>query len=101
MIKKQLIKLIIIFGTLFYSIPFFIKNRYYLLLLQKTSVKTKKTYYHVNNMKMEGNKKLKEIDIKNCTCYYFDEIINIHDLNLDNMLLDEKSYENFLICDAA
>ena len=42
MIKKQRIKLIIIFGTLFYSIPFFIKNRYYLLLLQKTSVKTKK-----------------------------------------------------------
>ena len=52
-------------------------------------------------MEMEGNKKLKEIDIKNCTCYYFDEIINIHDLNLDNMLLDEISYENFLICDAA
>ena len=52
-------------------------------------------------MKMEGNKKLKEIDIKNCTCYYFDEIINSHDLDLDNMLLDEKSYENFLICYAA
>ena len=50
---------------------------------------------------MEGYEKLKEIDIKNCTCCYFDEIINIHDLDLDNMLLDEKSDENFLICDAA
>ena len=26
---------------------------------------------------MENNDKLKEIDIKNCTCYYFDDIIKI------------------------
>ena len=29
--------------------------------------------------------KLKEIDIKNRTCYYFDDIININDLDLDNV----------------
>ena len=26
--------------------------------------------------KMQSNNKLKEIDIKNRTCYYFDDIIN-------------------------
>ena len=48
---------------------------------------------------MESNKKLKEIDIKSRKYYYFDDIINIHDLDLDNISLDEKSYENFLIYD--
>ena len=41
--------------------------------------------------------KLKENDIKNHTCYYFDNIINVDDLHLDIILTDEKSYENFLI----
>ena len=31
--------------------------------------------------------------MKNCTYCYFDDIININDLNL----IDEKSYENILI----
>ena len=48
-----------------------------------------------------NNNKLKEIDIKNCRCQYFHGIINIHDLNSDNILLVEKSYENMLIYDAA
>ena len=26
---------------------------------------------------MENNDELKEIDVKNCTCYYFDDIINL------------------------
>ena len=38
---------------------------------------------------MGSNNELKEIDIKNSLCYYFDDII-IHDLDLD-ILLDEKS----------
>ena len=29
--------------------------------------------------------------------YYIDDIININGLDLDNTLLDEKSYENVLI----
>ena len=33
---------------------------------------------------MESNNELKEIDIKNFTCYYFDDIINNNDL--DNFL---------------
>ena len=67
-------------------------------------------YYHgksklkeidINNLKeqINKNKKLKEIDVKNCTCYYFDNIINIHDL--DNILIDLKSYKNISICKGA
>ena len=40
---------------------------------------------------------LKEIDIKNCTCYCFDDIIKIESFNLDNVLIDEKSYGNILV----
>ena len=45
------------------------------------------------------NNKSKEIRIRNHTCYYFDDVINIYDLDLDNILLDEKSNENLLIYD--
>ena len=34
--------------------------------------------------------KLKEIDVKNCTCYYFDEIIKIEDFDFNNILTDEN-----------
>ena len=33
---------------------------------------------------------LKEINVKNSTCYYFDDIIKIEDFDFDNILLDEK-----------
>ena len=46
---------------------------------------------------MESNYQLKEIDIKNRTCYYFDDIIEIEDFDFDNILIDEKSYENVLV----
>ena len=32
---------------------------------------------------MESKNELKEIDIKNCTCYYFDDIIRSCDRNID------------------
>ena len=44
---------------------------------------------------MENNNKLKEIDIKKCIFYYFDDIININGVDLVNILFDEKSLENF------
>ena len=44
---------------------------------------------------MESNGKLKEIDIKNCTCYYFNNIIKIEDFDFDNV----KSYKNILVHD--
>ena len=52
---------------------------------------------------MESNDELKEIDIKNRTCYYFDDIMKVGKFDFDNILLDKKShknsYENILIYD--
>ena len=49
---------------------------------------------------MENNNVLKKKnDIKNCACYYFDNIMKVEDIDFDNILLDKKSYENILICD--
>ena len=48
----------------------------------------------------KNKNKLKEIDIKiNCMCYYFDDIIRDFDSNFDNILLDEKLYENISVYD--
>ena len=46
---------------------------------------------------MESDDKLKEIDIKNCTCYFFDAIAKFGDFFPNNVLIDEKSYENILV----
>ena len=45
---------------------------------------------------MESNDKLKKISIKNHT-WYFDDTIKIEDFDLDNILIDEKPYENGLV----
>ena len=39
--------------------------------------------------------------IKNRTCYYFDDIIKVKaiNVNVNNTLIDEKSYENILVYD--
>ena len=44
---------------------------------------------------MENNYELKEIYIKNFTCYYFDDIIKFEDFDFDNILVDEKPYKRF------
>ena len=46
---------------------------------------------------MDSNDELKEIDIKNRTCYYFNDIIKMKDLDVNNTLKYEKSYENILV----
>ena len=46
---------------------------------------------------MESNDKLNEINIKNCTCNYFNDIIKSEDFDLDKILIDEKSCENILV----
>ena len=48
---------------------------------------------------MESKDELKEVDIKNHTCYYFDNILRLRDFGYNNILLDEKSSENILIYD--
>ena len=43
-----------------------------------------------------------ETDIKNCTSYYFDDIMRVEHIDFGNILLDEKLYkiyENILIYD--
>ena len=46
---------------------------------------------------MDSNDELKGIEIKICTCYYFDNIIKIEDFYLEHIFIDEKSYENYLV----
>ena len=43
---------------------------------------------------MEINNEFKEINIKNRTFYYFDDILEIENVNLGNVSIDEKLYEN-------
>ena len=45
---------------------------------------------------MDSNDELEETEIKNCICYYFDDIIKIEDFNLDDILTIEESYINIL-----
>ena len=44
---------------------------------------------------MENNK-FKKVCIKNRACYYFDDIIKLKELDLDNILIIQKSQENIL-----
>ena len=39
---------------------------------------------------MESNNELKEIDIKNCMWYHFNDIIKIAGLDFNNILIDEN-----------
>ena len=48
---------------------------------------------------MESKDELKEIGIKNRTCYYFDDIMRVIDTDFSDILLDKKQYENILIYD--
>ena len=48
-------------------------------------------------MNKDSNNDLKEIDNKNRMRYYFDDIIKIEDFDPDDILMDEKSYENILV----
>ena len=41
--------------------------------------------------------KVKDIDIRNCTYYFFNDIINIKNFDPNNIKIDEKSYKNILI----
>ena len=45
------------------------------------------------------NKEIKKVYIKSLTCYYFDDMINLEDFDIDNILIDEKSYANIFVYD--
>ena len=48
-------------------------------------------------LKTESKNELKEIDVKNRTCYYFDAISKAGIFNVNNILIDEKPYKNILV----
>ena len=48
---------------------------------------------------MENNDELKEVNIKNRTCYYFDDKNKIENFDFDNILIYGKSYKNIFVCD--
>ena len=41
--------------------------------------------------------KVKDIDIKNLTYYFFNDIMNIENFDRNNIKTDKKSYKNILI----
>ena len=54
---------------------------------------------------MENKNEFKKIDIediRNCSCYHFDDIIKAIDINFNDTLLDEtlykENYKNISIC---
>ena len=40
---------------------------------------------------------VKDINVKKHTYYFFDDVMNIKDFDLNNIKIDEKSYKNILI----
>ena len=41
--------------------------------------------------------KVKDINIKICTYYFFADVININNFNLNNIKIDKRSYQNILL----
>ena len=80
-INSYIMRIIILVPITFISYHVVIYNCYYMLLPHKTTVKTlvkTKRHCHIHDMNMERNSELQEIDIKNGTFQYFDDIININ-----------------------
>ena len=48
---------------------------------------------------MESKGKLKEIDIKNHTCYFFYDLMRLWAISFSDILSEKKLYENILIYD--
>ena len=48
-------------------------------------------------MYYKNNNKVKDVDTKNRTIYFFSVIINIENFNANNVKIDEKPYNNILI----
>ena len=46
---------------------------------------------------MESKDEVNNNNMKNRTCCYVDDIMKVEDVNVDNILLDEKSYEDISV----
>ena len=67
----------------------------HLLPFHFTNNKLKEIIYQKYKSKMSN--KVTDIDTKNRTCYFFNDIINIKHFGPNNIKIDEKSYKNILI----
>lgn len=94
MIKSQYTKQIIIFHSFLLVTILLLTTADICYYFIKHWLKRKDIHYYIN-IKRWSNIELKEIDIKNCTCQYFDNKININ-FALD-ILLDKKSHGNILL----
>ena len=46
---------------------------------------------------MKSKDELKETEIKNPLCYYFDDAMRVIDIDFSDILLNEKSYKTYNI----
>ena len=53
--------------------------------------------FQINECIIKISNKVKDIDIKNRTYYFFNDIINIKNFDPNNIKIDEKPYKNILI----
>ena len=44
---------------------------------------------------------LKKVWVKNRTCYYFDDLVKLEDVDFNNISLNKKSSENILVYDVS
>ena len=77
----------ILFAFLLIAIGFLIAVSIYCYIIK----------YQAKQKKLLMSNKVKDIDTKNRTCYFLDDIINTKTFDPNNIKLDEKSYKNFLI----
>ena len=52
---------------------------------------------NINNINMKMSNKVKDVNIKKRTYYFFNDIIDIENFDSNNIKIDEKSYKNILI----
>ena len=67
----------------------------HLLLFHFRNNALKEAIYQKYKSKMSN--KIKDIDMKNHTYHFFDDMINIKDFDPNNIKIDGKSYKNILI----
>ena len=53
-------------------------------------------YWYIINMGIKDE--LREIDIKNPTCYYFDDVKRVRDIDFSDVLLEENFIQIFYWC---
>ena len=46
---------------------------------------------------MKMSNKVKDVDTKDCTYYFFNDIINIKKFDSNNIKIDEKSFKNIIV----